>query len=76
MFKMLFENRLTKLSRYFLNISKEVELRILKSRFFHSLITDRKEEFPKKICLASIFMKLISFLLRENWSLFGVRLNK
>ena len=60
MFKMLFENTLTKRSRYYLNISKEVELRILKSRFFHSPITDRKEEFPKKICLASIFMKLIS----------------
>lgn len=66
MFKMLFENTLTKRSRYFLNISKEVELRILKSRFFHSPITDRKKEFPKKICLALENIYEINFISGEG----------
>ena len=66
MLKMVFENRLTKLSRCFLKISKVVELRILKSRFFHSPITDRKKEFPKKICLALENIYEINFISGEG----------
>ena len=40
-----------KFNKRFLKISKEAELRISRSSLFHSLITDGKKEFLKKLCL-------------------------
>ena len=51
-----------KFNKCFLIISKEVELRISRSSLFHSLITDGKKEFLKKLCLTLKGVMLSEFL--------------
>ena len=76
MLKTLLEVGLIKFIKCFLKISKEAELRISRSSLFHSLITDGKKEFLKKLCLTLKGVMLSEFLVVCNLLLLGVKLNK
>ena len=76
MLKTLLEFGLMKFNKCFLKISKEVELRISRSSLFHSLITDGKKEFLKKLCLTLKGVMLSEFLVVCNLLLLGIKLNK
>ena len=59
-----------------LRISKEAELRISTSNLFHSLITDRKKEVLKKLCLIIKGVMLFQFLKAFILLLFVIKCNK
>ena len=65
-----------KFNKCFLKISKEAELRISRSSLFHSLITDGKKEFLKKLCLTLKGVMLSEFQVVCNLLLLGIKLNK
>ena len=65
-----------KFNKLFLKISKEAELQISKSSLFHSLITDGKKEFLRKLCLTLKGVKLSEFLAVCNLLLLCIKLNK
>ena len=65
-----------KFNKYFLKISEEAELRISRSSLFHSLITDGKKEFLKKICLILKGVMLYEFLVVCNLLLLGIKLDR
>ena len=65
-----------KFNKLFLKISKEAELQISKSSLFHSLITDGKKEFLRKLCLTLKVVILSEFLVVCNLLLLGIKLNK
>ena len=65
-----------KFNKLFLKISKEAELQISKSSLFHSLITDGKKEFLRKLCLTLKVIILSEFLVVCNLLLLGIKLNK
>ena len=76
MLRTLFDFRLMKFNKVFLKISKKSELRISRSSFFHSIITDGKKEFLKKLCLTLKGVMLSEFLVVCNLLLLGIKLNK
>ena len=72
----LLEFGLIKFNKCFLKISKEVELQISRSGLFHSLITDEKKGFLKKLCLTLKGVMLSEFLVVCILLLPGIKLNK
>ena len=76
MLKTLLEFGLIKFNKCYLKISKDAELQISRSSLFHSIITDGKKEFLKKLCLTLKSVMLSEFLVVCNLLLLGIKLNK
>ena len=76
MLKTFLEFDLIKFNKCFLKMSKEAELRISRSRLFHSFITDGKKEFLKKLCVTLKGVMLSEFLVVCNLLLLGNKSNK
>ena len=65
-----------KFNKCFSKISKEAELRISRPNLFHSLITDRKKEFLKKLSLTLKGDILSEFLVVHLLLILGINLNE
>ena len=73
MLKRLLEFGLIKFNKCFWKISKEADLRISRSSLFHSLITDGKKFFLKKLWLTLKCAMFSEFLVVCNLLLLGIK---